>query len=1057
MSPPFLLVLCSNAAFENINIRSTGEEFMRFVYLSLAVALLCFACTNPTFSDQAADPYAAFISPTGPLSPEEERRKFHLPPGFDVQLVAAEPNVRKPININFDDRGRLWVTESIEYPFPAKPDRVGRDSIRILDDKNDDGPAEEVTTFTSGLNIPIGVLPMGDGAIAYSIPNIYRLRATNGGDKANAKEFLYGTFGHDDTHGMTGEFTWGFDGWVYACHGFANTSHVKGKDGHTITMQSGSTYRFRPDGSRVEYFTHGQVNPFGLTIDPFGNLYSCDCHSRPIYMLLRGAYYPSFGKPHDGLDFGPEMMTHDHGSTAIAGITYYAADHFPQAYQGTVFVGNVVTNRINHDRLEKHGSSVLAIQQPDFLISDDPWFRPVDIKLGPDGALYVADFYNRIIGHYEVPLTHPGRDHERGRIWRIIYRGPDGKGYPHQHRPDWSKASVSDLVDDLAHPNLTVRIKATNQLVARGAAAAGPVVRVMHPDSSPFQRAHGLWVLERIGKLDDETLKARANDSEAIVRVHAMRILAERPTLSTGLHELALKKLEDMDPLVERCAADALGRHPSQRNLVPLLDLRSRIPQDDTHLLHVVRMALRDQLQTPDAFAAIRRRSWKERDLRYVADAAVGAHHRASAEFVLNHLEHSSGTSENRQRYAAHVARYGDDRLEAELVHWARNNLAGTLTQHARLFRSIFEGTQARGGHLNDEGRAWGIELCQKLLHAQTQKSLLLGVELAGLMNDANLQAMLYELASSKAAEEDVRGAALDALVSLNANHQSPSDALPRSVLIRLMNDPSESPAIRDKAAAHLAAIREAVARNELVKTLAVAPKRLAVSIATGLAQYREGAAALLSAVQEGKASPRLLQERAVESRLSQSQVDGWKERVAVLTRDLPAADKRFQELLRLRHRGFAASRADSARGAKVFEKNCANCHQLANKGARIGPQLDGIGIRGLDRLLEDIIDPSRNVDQAFRLTTLELKNGQIVAGLVLREEGKVLVLADAQGKEVRIEKENIETRQVSQLSPMPANLVDQIPESDFYDLLAFLLSQRPKDGSAARKAGSSP
>ena len=151
---------------------------------------------------------------------------------------------------------------------------------------------------------------------------------------------------------MTDNFTWGFDGWVYACHGFSNTSEVKGADGKPITMQSGNTYRMRPDGSHVEYFTHGQVNPFGLAFDPLGNVYSCDCHSRPLYQLLRGAWYPSFGKPDDGLGFGPQMVTHDHGSTAIAGIVYYAADQFPAAFRDNLFIGNVVTNRINRDRLE---------------------------------------------------------------------------------------------------------------------------------------------------------------------------------------------------------------------------------------------------------------------------------------------------------------------------------------------------------------------------------------------------------------------------------------------------------------------------------------------------------------------------------------------------------------------------------------------------------------------------------------------------------------------------------------------------------------------------------
>ncbi len=294
------------------------------------------------------------------------------------------------------------------------------------------------------------------------------MRDDDGDGRADSREVLYGVYGSRDTHGMTNAFSWGFDGWIYACHGYTNDSTVQGSDHHPIKMNSGNTYRMKADGSHAEYFTHGQVNPFGLAFDPLGNLYSSDCHSRPVYQLLRGAWYPSFGKPDDGLGFGPEMVTHDHGSTGIAGISYYAADQFPVAYHGTVLIGNVVTNRINHDRIEWHGSSPKGIAQPDFVWSEDNWFRPVDIELGPDGALYVADFYNRIIGHYEVPLTHPGRDRERGRIWRIVYRGTDGRPAPAPSQVDRTETSVDSLVAELGHPNLAVRIAAANQLVERG-------------------------------------------------------------------------------------------------------------------------------------------------------------------------------------------------------------------------------------------------------------------------------------------------------------------------------------------------------------------------------------------------------------------------------------------------------------------------------------------------------------------------------------------------------------------------------------------------------------
>src|SRR5262249_1776754 len=196
-------------------------------------------------------------------------------------------------------------------------------------------------------------------ALAHSIPASRHFR-DDGSGKAGERKVLYSGYGTKDTHGMTGSFTLHFDGWVYSVHGFANDSTVKGSDGQALHMQSGNTYRLRLDGSHVEAFTRGQVNPFGLTLDPLGNVYSADCHSQPIYQLLRGAYYPSFGKPDDGLGFGPEMFSNYQESTAVCGIAYYAADHFPKEFHDCCFIGDVVSNRVNLFRIAKNGSSPKA-------------------------------------------------------------------------------------------------------------------------------------------------------------------------------------------------------------------------------------------------------------------------------------------------------------------------------------------------------------------------------------------------------------------------------------------------------------------------------------------------------------------------------------------------------------------------------------------------------------------------------------------------------------------------------------------------------------------------
>src|SRR6476646_3888676 len=192
-----------------------------------------------------------FVATAPPKSPAEERTSFTLPPGFEAQLVAAEPDIQKPINMAFDARGRLWVTCTIEYPFPA-PQGKGRDSVRILSDFARDGRARKVETFADGLNIPIGVLPYQDGAIVYSIPNLWRLRDTDGDGKCDKREVLYSGFGHRDTHGMVNGLVLGFDGWVYINHGFSNDSVARGTDGSEVRMNSGNVFRMKPDGSHVE-------------------------------------------------------------------------------------------------------------------------------------------------------------------------------------------------------------------------------------------------------------------------------------------------------------------------------------------------------------------------------------------------------------------------------------------------------------------------------------------------------------------------------------------------------------------------------------------------------------------------------------------------------------------------------------------------------------------------------------------------------------------------------------------------------------------------------------
>src|SRR5262249_44383990 len=255
---------------------------------SRVLAIFAALVAIPAFAQQP------LIAPTDPKTPADARKAFKVPDRFDGQLVASDPNIMKPMQISFDARGRLWVPTSQEYPFPAVG-RPGRDKLYVLDDFGPDGKARKVSVFADDLNIPIGILPLPDGSVLVSSIDpgpagskepagcwIWRLYDKDGDGKVDHREKLYGPFGVRDTHGTVNSFTLMPDGWVYACHGYLNDSKVKGLDGHEVHMNSGNTFRFRIDGRRIEVFTRGEVNPFGMTCDPYFNLYNPDCPSKPI-------------------------------------------------------------------------------------------------------------------------------------------------------------------------------------------------------------------------------------------------------------------------------------------------------------------------------------------------------------------------------------------------------------------------------------------------------------------------------------------------------------------------------------------------------------------------------------------------------------------------------------------------------------------------------------------------------------------------------------------------------------------------------------------------------
>ena len=1220
---------------------------------------LAVTLVTATALAQKADPFAEGVRTTEPLAPAEQRAKFKLPPGFEIQLVAAEPDLRKPMNMAFDATGRLWVSESREYPFPAKEGAELRDSIRIFSDFGPDGKARKMEVFADKLNIPIGLYPFrtADGhwkCVAWSIPNIWLFEDTDGDGKADKREVLFGPLGWErDTHGNQASFRRGDDGWIYATHGFNNNSIIKARDGSTITLNSGNVYRFRLDGSRVEQWTSGQVNPYGLCWDDRGNLFSADCHISPIYQLLRGGVYPSFGKPHDGLGFAPQTIQHSHGSTAICGPMMIRDTSWPTDLQGHMLIGNVMTSRLNHDLIEWHGSSSKGKELPDFLTSEDPWFRPVDLQWGPDGALYIADFYNRIIGHYEVPLTHPGRDRERGRIWRVVYRGrvgvPPADSRVPRESSDARQTSTSEttsndsgsvprdaehggrdahptphtsvaldtalpkeeqiaaLVKELGSANPTRRSLALNELADRfGIEATSKVERFATDTKEPLAAVSQFWLLNRgegqwFG--DTEFVGGNKLAKAQIVRMvaanlhrHALKLATspgERQQIETSARRhatFAQRALNDADAIVRRVATEALAVFPLPENVAPFLSLLRTTDKADDHLIYSTRVALREHLRDAEVVKQLKLDAFSKEDLQAIMDIlpAVPGEHAALLRLDL-FTKLDAPAAEVAKHFPSIIKNAPADRLN-DIAALAQKK----MPDDAAALSAILTALDQRGVPPGDALREWAAALVPRLLAAKAggwsiksiasipstenpwtlqdrksadgetarlMSSFPKGEKLTGILASAPFLAPerlrfylcghdgtppgplgkknsvrlvdaasgavlreaapprndvaqriewdladikgrcvlfeatdgdpgsayawlafgrfkpeLPELALGETASQKALAAELvwkfklqehrAALSTLFDDHSADMDSRAAAAktliafgtsgakvgLVRKTDSPSrfapalasadEPDALREKLAVALGSITSPSACQVVADAMPSASTKLQQSFAAALSANREGTIVLIVAIENGKASPLVLRDKATVDRLKANAKDDELKRLEALLAKLPPANVEADKLIAARRTAF--TKGDAARGAAVFATHCAVCHQIGQKGNLVGPQLDGIGGRGLDRIIEDILDPNRNVDRAFRLSIITLKDGGVASGLLRREEGGQMVLADIVGKESSVPIANVAKREEMDTSLMPAAFDRIITPAEFNDLLAYLLSQRP-------------
>ena len=485
--------------------------------LALAVILLCPLPATAQKEDRVI-PHGQDAPPGPPLSPAQAIKKMKVPNGFHVELVASEPAIVNPVAMTFDEKGRIWITESLEYPrHSAGP---GRDRVKVLESTKGDGAYDKVTVFAEGLNIPSGIAVGHGGVWVANSPDILFYKEGPDGKAAGKPEVVVTGFGRSDTHELPNSLTWGPDGWLYGLNGVFNPSTVKSNNGNTYRFTC-ALFRIHPKTREFQLFCEGTSNPWGVAIDNEGSFFVSACVIDHLWHLAETGYYHRQGGSYPPFTWKlGSIVKHRHQRAAYCGIHYFDSDAYPPEYREKLYMGNIHGNCVNSDELTRDGSTYFGKPRPDFLSANDKWFMPVAQKTGPDGCLYVLDWYDRYHCYQDANRDPKGIDRLNGRLYRIRY-----KQSPLGGKFDLGKESDDQLIRRLHSPNVFYRDLAQRLLCERHSPEIrAKLQRLVLDESGPRKaRMHALWSMIGTGSLQADFHLKLLNHPDAGFRAWAVR------------------------------------------------------------------------------------------------------------------------------------------------------------------------------------------------------------------------------------------------------------------------------------------------------------------------------------------------------------------------------------------------------------------------------------------------------------------------------------------------------------------------------------------------------
>jgi putative membrane-bound dehydrogenase-like protein len=1011
-----------------------------------------------------------------PLTPEESRKRFQLPEGFSIELVAAEPHLAEPTGICFDARGRIFVCELHGYNLDGYYDIVELNKTGVLDravrripaskeaqqraDKETygtvrlletDGAGRVVrsTVFADRLPPCYGIVLARDGVIVLCAPEIVFLADRDGDGKAEVRETLFSGFGVGEIWSRISNPRWGPDNWIYAAAAMSSGGTIRGPHLKGEVKLGNTGFRFKPDGSRLEPVSGG-TSGFGLAFDDWGDRFLCTNQQHALYVaplpyrdLARNPYHAavdpvvnisSYGHPAkvsrtskpdpwrlqrgqqpEWVKFYGAAETSSELFTSACAPVIYQADQFPEPYRGNHFSCEPAQNLVHRCLLEPQGAGYRAkraVEGKEFLTSTDQWFRPVNLTVGPDGALYLVDMYREIIEDYSaIPrylqqqyVESLRNGHDRGRIWRIRH-GEE----PLARAPNLAETSSAKLVAELASPNIWRRLTAQRLLVERGdQTAVASLKDLCRNAEAPQARLHALYTLDGLDALQPEFVARAVEDSHFGVRLHGLNLAEHWLDKEPALLAKVLQRVDDPHPKVRLQLAFTLGESKDAKVLPVLAKLAESEGQDRWMQAAILSAVPERSTQ----LAELLLRSGGERGLSFLRPLAAVTGARNQEDEVARLLRLIGGLK-------------GKKATATQLL--ILTGLAEGLERNQAKQPLSPDGQKALEGLLQQST-------------GEVQKKVLQVAGLVKLRESTGIRAV--RTAAIKAAL-DARQTLKERLASLTSLAGAPPSEL--APLQELLD--ARQPLDLQLAAVQVLASGEGPEPvSALLKNWQKASPRVRTAILDVTCSRKDRLPLLLDAIEKQLVDASSLPPQRQTQLLENSGAAIRARAKALLAAPMTSADrKRVLE----RYRSALTLPRDSKKGKAVFEKQCMKCHQLNGRGSIVGPDLAAAQNRPDESLLVDILDPSSAIVAGYRAYTVTTQNGKIYTGVLAAETATSITLRREQGTEDTILRQDIDEMLASSKSLMPEGLEREIGPQDMADLFGYLrevLRSRPRN-----------